>query len=888
MPIVKNSRGGRSAWSSAKVSACFSEAYREAYGSHFYKYRQAIQAAVRRVEKAMGEQYGQGAHAEWPRHAIRDCIESDILEYAKPAVHAAFTGAHPRKQHAREDEDPVWSITGCGGEAPGVPAAAGGVSLEAIGERLGRRAKAAKPAPAVSSSAVRRSDWLAFMDGLAARHAPGADRSVLRKAALEHGDQRIAGAGEWFQFWTGLILGCLPEEPRLCGLLGPMATLAMRGRLGKCSWLAGGRLVGETSPWFDEGGIDRHGAQAWLAHVRAEQASGRLREGFGSGVDLAEASRWLAHERDFMIDWRGIEALLDAGALWPVAGTHGVEPPQWAMLRLAIDAAAVEKPAVRTEVAKTFYDYLSSLAVLSTGALREAGHREARYRQDQAGRVGDRFEAILDATHWAASATKWTGTVGQDWRAVRAAGASIAGRRKSRGVVEFWRSMNNALAAQGRSGDDRPVAVALPLWHREAGDLVGLRMSENGGRLQPVLCIPDVFFEKLRAGEAWHFLDPSVFPELLGAGGYQEACQHVQERARQHPHAVATVASDKVWKNLLASMRQGSPYLVFEGSLEAGAPFPTTAPPATGADGSGATPLPVDREALTRTSWVSGAVNLAACMGADGTLQVDALQRCAQVATRLLDNLTMLDEAGRPSPVRSIMLGLVGHYEAIDLAGRGGGEKTLNAWVQRMGGIWRDFLVQANEALASERGRAGAWALPEARGMGPAEFIERLARMRGGQRPLNGKWIGEARSANAGGRFVALCAWSPCDAEARLAGVTPGGIGMLSLVEDFGGMGRAPTPLMLHHLRGVDSVRPYGLLLGQDGEDAPLPSDLAWLRDSNVEGWERRLWHAAALRCFADQGLTLTLPRGLDEAVLHTLVMKAWWLGLNLVRIHDG
>lgn len=916
MPIVKNSRGGRSAWSSAKVSASVSEAYRQAYGSQVYKYRQAIQASVRRVEKAMGDMHGRGAHAEWPRAAIRDCVEADLLEHAKPAVHGAFAETHPRKQAESGGDDPVWSITGFAAP-PRAEAAATGVSLDGIGEAMGRKrepptgksttrkdtkrsagsgASAADGGGSTSDGtgdpvvpgAVHRSHWVGFMDTLAARYAPEADRSVLRKAAEAIDVQRIGSAEEWFQSWTTLILGCLPEEPRLCRLLGPMATLAMRARLGGCSWLAGSRLVPETHPWFstDEAVFNTHGAAGWLAHVKTLQHSGALRESFGNGIDLAEAARWLAHERDFLIDWRGIEALLDAGALWSVAGTQGVESPQWAMLRLAIDAASVERPAVRAEVAHTFYDYLSGLVVLSVGALREGGRKDARYRQDQAGRVGDRFEAILDATHWAASATKWTGTVGQDWRGVRAAGASIAGRRKSRGVVEFWKSLNNALAAQGRSGDDRPVAVSLPLWHREAGGLIGLRASDAGNRLQPVLCVPDEFFDSLKNGEPWHFLDPSVFPEALERGGYRKAVQHVAERGKRHPESVATMPSAKVWKNLLESMQHGSPYLVFEDSLEAGAAFPDTAPPVSGADGSGAAPLPIDREALTYTGWVPGAINLASCTGDDGSLDVAALQRSTQVATRLLDDLTMLDEASQPSPVRALALGLVGHYEALDRAGRGGDGKTLNAWVQRMGGIWRGFLDQANEALANERGRAAAWALPDARSTGPTAFVERLAARRGGQRPLRGKWIDEAGKGRTGGRFVALSSWSPFDNEARLAGVTPGGIGMLSLVEDFGGRAQAPTPLMLHHL-GDGDARDYGRLLERKDTPEPLPPDLAWLRDSNIEGWERRLWHAAALRCFSDQGLTLTLPRGLDEATLHTLVMKAWWLGLNLVRIHD-
>lgn len=298
----------------------------------------------------------------------------------------------------------------------------------------------------------------------------------------------------------------------------------------------------------------------------------------------------MAPSQDNQVDWRGRQWMALTEGVWDLGGRFskilGVEHspgsqefPQWAWMRVAMALSVEEDDPMQRAV--SLYNAISTLTVIpSETMLREAGKRHPRFMEDEAGLVGDQFESIHAAIHRAAVNTKWTGTVSMDWRQVRSQGAPIAGRRLSQGPIGFMKPIHMSLAAQGRQGEDRPVTVTLPLWHR---DLMPFLDEVEAGmeRLQPTVGIPDLFFQRLQEGRRWTLLDPAAFPDAdKGTKGYlrseEEWLTNPQESTGR------SLPADQVWRRLLKAMSKGLPFVTFEGSDRAFAPFPESAPPVGG------------------------------------------------------------------------------------------------------------------------------------------------------------------------------------------------------------------------------------------------------------------------------------------------------------------
>jgi len=927
MPVVKSPRGGRSPYAPAKVSAAISAAYVVVHpGGRATHYRRQIQDHTRRVGERLRDTLGGGQKTEWPRSAILQAIHDELREEASPAVYETFAEDHPlpklvepsdwdrmepMPEPGEVDErlDPVWTVLGVKAPLQVVEASAPG-ALAGLGVAVTRLKKTQPRRPRLPS--VRRSAWFAFWTRLAQEAGTPMDVSFLLDRALAYGDQRSLHVDGWWQFWQGLIDLAMRDDPRLVTLLAVMRQRRQLTTLGGVSWLANSEVSPEHTDLLTPQAPAMLRAM-WLAHLRMLERAGRLRKPVLKVFDLEALAAAVVPERDLAIDWRGLDALDMAQARWkvepnafvalklPTPGEGARELPQWAFMRLAMEAAHQEADPQAWAV--RFYDALSKREVVLLDALREAGKPHASFLEDHTIRVGDNFQSILAATHKAGLATEWTGTIAMDWRHVRAKGAPISGgQRTSKGVMAFWDAVDSILQAQGRQGDDRPVTMALPLWHREVMELLTLR-DERAPRLQPVVLVPDLFFERLRQRRSWTFLDPHVFPEAQDGteAGYLKAEAAMATRRKAHPHAVQQMPADQVWKQLLAATHAGSPFLVFEGSLQAAAPFPQSAPSIMGLDGVGALPLPLRGEHLTANRWASGAVNLALALDAEGQPAPDRIQAAIGVALRLLDNLTMLAEAGQPTPYRSVCLGPIGYYEAIDLASAHMNHDAdlLSEWVVRMAQVWHSLVQQANRDLASERGRAAGWSQPDAQPMGPGPFRDRLRDARKGQMPgislsddaqaVLASSAADGPADRFGGRFTVCSVWAPFENAARLAGTTPGGIGTLYPVErvfELDGRSRlVPTPFLLHHLRQQPGrLERYATVLQYPDAPDKWPRVLGELSHPDRLAWERRLQHAALIRPWVEQGVSLTLPVGLPEDLLHQLLARAWWLGLNSVR----
>lgn len=927
MAFVRSPRGAKSRFSIARVSHSISQVYLSAMGPQTSQWRKQIQMHAQSVALALRGRLGDGQGVEWSRAAITAAIEDELRRNAPMEVHERFLELQQQERRTKSAQeraeqwdrfeameeanpdrvDPAWTVHVPGSATKQDPNAREEL-LQDLGEPARKNAKKSPKAPAPEREPTRRSHWLEFWRHQAQLSKQSMDFDVLERQILKLSPNvRQLDPDGWWEFWQQQIDLAMQRDPRLVGLLRIALDRRERALVGGQHWLAGTGLDDEDTPLRLP--LGKEGEEVyrrlWKEHIQRVSRSEEGSRTFLDSFDLEALAQAMVPSRDALIDWRGRQWLALAEGVWALESESSLvlgvrhdpkarELPQWAWMRTAMALSVNEdEPTVR---AIALYEAISNLAVIpSETMLREAGKAQPRFLEDEAGMVGDQFEAIHDAIHRAAIKTKWTGTVAMDWRQVRSQGAPIAGRRLSQGPIGFMKPVHMSLAAQGRQGEDRPVTVTLPLWHRDIE--VFLEEMETGlDRLQAVVSIPDLFFERVQAGQNWTLLDPAAFPRLgEGVEGYLES----EAQWTQSPDRASgkTLPAEKLWRRLLKSMSKGFPFITFEGSDRAFSPFPQSAPPVGGIDGVGALPVP-RHEDPAFVSWPAAAVDLSKTLDKEGNPDAEKMRHIARVAMRMLDNaitLSAKDESDKiTSQYRPVCLGAVGFFEAINRgsASARNDPDLITAWVSALAEAWAKVVLDADQQLLRERGPAPAWQNnPDARPFDPLGSLERLAKARGGARghvpQPRLKW--NAGQYKQGHRCSVRTVWAPYLGAARIAGVTPGGMGTLRPVEpviDELGQNRwCPTPLLMELLKqnpeDLDTLRE---VMKHPSKPKKWPAFLTALALPSPEGWERRLLHAAHIRPWIDQGVSLTLPMGMDPESLGTLVKRAWWMGLSNVR----
>lgn len=928
MTFVRSPRGAKTRFSVARVAHSITQFYVGALGTRTTQYRGKIQEHAQAVYLALRSQLGEAAGIEWSRAAIRQAIEGELRANAPSEVHDFFLDEEekrakrergaPKENWGRFEPmpetnpdrvDPVWAIVSSDGSSADMAEPARG-DLESLGLPT-KPAKAKKQAEA-KPEAARRSHWLAWFRLLARQVTHAFDFEAFERQLLKlPPDLRSLTDAGWWSFWQEQVDQAMKNDPRAVGMLRVLHELREQGRVVGLSWLASSGLPGGISAgrMLSE---DRQGPllyrRLWLEHIRKLSRGTDGDKRFLDLFDLEKLAGYMEPHRDRLVDWRGAQWLAVSESLWSLPfeewkATPGQTPdpaarelPQWAWMRVAMGLSVLEKDP--TAQAMAFYDAFSSLAAIpSETMLREAGKAYPRYLEDEAGLVHDEFESIHQSIHRAAVNTKWTGTIALDWREVRAQGAPIAGRRISQGPIGFLKSIHSSLAAQGRYGEDRPVTVSLPLWHRDVEGFLALRHTE-AARLQTVVTIPDLFFERLQSGQPWVLFDPAAFPEVLSknSDGYLQAEERWKEEGQKNSLHAKAIPSDKLWRQLVRAMQKGSPFVTFDGSDKAFAPFPESAPPVGGIDGVGAMPVPWEQETAS-VSWPAMAVDLSRTLDSEGNPDPDRMKQTANIALRALDNAieaSRLPEGSATLDYRPVCLGAVGFFEAVNKGSSSSQNdpELVTAWVSGLAEAWSAVVLLADQQLRRERGPAKAWKTsPDARPFDPMGSIERMKQSRKGSlghRPQPQQEWNPNRFRN-GHRCSVRTVWAPYQGAAKIAGVTPGGMGTLrpvDLVLDEEGKAHwCPTPLVMELLRQrPEDAEVLREVLRHPQQPRKWPDFVQALTFPSPEGWERRLLHAAHIRPWIDQGVSLTLPIGLATEVLGPLVRRAWWLGLSNVR----
>lgn len=756
-----------------------------------------------------------------------------------------------------------------------------------------------------------RSDWASFFRKMGETSKTPVDVNILEVGVQSaSSDHFVKTPEEWWWFWQDFMEGCLLSDPRLVNTWRDIHIRRERARLCGQDWLDGSGLPGYEDTRLlvsDDASGRALYRRLWQEHTKwwisEEDANPDL-----GGYDIVRLSASIDPDADYMLPWSAWQWLASSDGLWPIqvrawkqvdAIPHedSREPPQWAFMRLAMALALPEKEN-RQEKAVEFYKMLSSLILCPSDAmLREAGKLRPRFCEDGALMVRDRFEAVQEAIHMAATETKWNGTLAIDWSLVRSEGAPVGGRRVSQGVPGFLRAIDLAQQALGRTGGDRPVSVCLPIWHRDIEKFLSLRHQDTQ-RLQPVVLLSDAFMERLRKGEPWWLLDPSDFPALAdGSQSYEEAVALVEKHPARYSITAKSVSSNALWRRLVKSAEKGSPFISFQDISRLADDNHRTL---TGLDGVGAFPFSADLPGIPGCQWPAIAVNLSTAVTSDGAPDLGLMRKAAETGLRMLDNALLESQATLSTNslhFRPVCLGAIGYFEAISKAmeHHEHSKSLLDAWVLALGEGWASVVAAADMAIARERGPAPCFKTAPRRAVfAPHMHGEQLARKRGGARTNAHKHAHDWKTthqtvSDLGQRFGVRTVWAPFEGAAAIAGVTPGGLGTLKpfhwILDERRQQRLIPSALLLHLItQSTDEDADLNKVMRHPENPGKWPKALKKLTYPDLGEWNRRLTHAALLAPWIDQGVSLTLPSGLPLNELEHVVHRAWHLGLSNIR----
>ena len=931
MAYTRNQSGARTIFRSTHLSDRITRAYIQVYGPQTPEFRQRIVAQTDWIMKHLADEYGSGSGSDWPLDGIHDWTIKGLTygqdEKSAAKVVEAFSDQNQepppasKVQGVREPDhlyDPSWNIVffqDSGLETVPLPQFDWDIPDLHISENHHRRAHHRHQV----QHPVRRHQWLEWMARLCQELPHQVDFAVLEKVSVRDGDKPQAHTvDEWFRFWHETVYMAMQEDPRMFALLRIIHHRRSQARLIGQTWVHGSRLTDSSeAPPLDFSLDGTPAGEAsyralWLEHMTRLLGHQRMDQRLKSAFDLGGLAAAIQPARDLQIDQSGYETLAEGGGLWKILPGYAwqcqqgwksdegaLEPPQWAWMRLAMGMAVSEVDP--QGAALLFYDAISSLGLIPGEVMiRQAGLSDADFLEDRACRVEDRFEGIYEAIYRAAVDTKWTGAVTMDWRQVRSAGHAIGGsRRRSLGVLPFLKMAEAAMVAQGREGDDRPVSVALPLWHREAEGFISFQYQQ-APRLQTVLIVPDMFMQRLAEHGVWNFFDPFVFPEVLQrGGGYEAAEKHAEDRRRHYPKSVRTIRADRVWKKIVQSASKGGMSLTFEGSERFFSPFYEKAPPVCGREGVGALPLTTSASGTQGwVSWPSMALNLKQCLEEDGSPSVERLKHLMEQGLRILDNAITAsnpDARSTDSLLRPVCLGAVGLHEAVRQAGRRRMESREISlqWISALSEAWAASMLYADQMLVQSRGAAPGWKEFGGGSINPVSAVKEWRQTRGSLGVVitpKYNWDKAVGKLNVSGqRHAAGSVWAPFQAQAAIGRVSPGGVGSLPPFvvrqDEYGVARRMPSPMLMDYaLENPEDVSGAGCVLGHP-EDAALWPDAVRKRAApDAQGWSMILEEAALIRPFAGQGVVLTIPYGKNIEELSVLLQQSWWRGVSTVR----
>lgn len=207
------------------------------------------------------------------------------------------------------------------------------------------------------------------------------------------------------------------------------------------------------------------------------------------------------------------------------------------MVNSMIIASVEDDYTTRMQLVADIYEALSnrkiSLATPWLSNLRSNGNISSCFILQ----IDDDLDSIYRNLHNAARISKNGGGVGIDISRIRAAGASINGRKGASGGVVGWIKLFNDTAVAVDQGGKRAGAITLnlPSWHNDIAAFLELQNETGDLRKRafdifPQMSASDEFMRRCDDQAVWHTFDPHEVHQVMGFRLTDVYCEEFTER----------------------------------------------------------------------------------------------------------------------------------------------------------------------------------------------------------------------------------------------------------------------------------------------------------------------------------------------------------------------
>jgi ribonucleoside-diphosphate reductase alpha chain len=260
------------------------------------------------------------------------------------------------------------------------------------------------------------------------------------------------------------------------------------------------------------------------------------------------------YNRDYLFDYFGFKTLEKLQYLLRNVKGKTLERPQHLIMRVSLALWG----SVDLEKAFETYDLLSQKYFIhATPTNFNAGTPRQQLSSCFLLAIDDSISGIYDTLKQCALISKNSGGIGLHIHNIRAKGALIKDTAR--------------YCDQGGGRRNGSFAIYLEPWHADVEDFLKLKLNtgseeERCRDLFYALWIPDLFMERVEAGQPWTLFCPSEAPGL--ADVYGDEFKTLYERYEKEGRGRKQIDAQKLWFKVLDSqIETGTPYLLYKDAV---------------------------------------------------------------------------------------------------------------------------------------------------------------------------------------------------------------------------------------------------------------------------------------------------------------------------------
>ena len=397
-----------------------------------------------------------------------------------------------------------------------------------------------------------------------------------------------------------------------------------------------------------------------------------------AGFDLVKLSKELRFDRDFELDYIGIQTLYERYFLHD--GKRVIETPQAFWMRASMGLALLETDKEKWST-EFYHQYSQLLFVSSTPTLFHSGLGHPQLSSCYLSTVEDDLVSIFKVFGDNAQLSKWSGGIGNDWTNIRATGSLIkATQVDSQGVIPFLKIANDVTVAINRSGKRRGATCAyLETWHLDIEDFLDLKRNTGDERrrthdMNTSNWIPDLFMKRVDRNEEWTLFSPSDVPDLhhLYGKAFDERYAYYEKQVAEGKIThFRKIEALKLWRKMLTRLFEtGHPWITFKDPCNIRSPQDHVG---VVHNSNLCTEITLNNSADETAVCNLGSINLAKFVKTDekGGLDSAKVSHTLKIGMRMLDNVIDINyyptiEASNSNfRHRPVGLGLMGFQDAL-------------------------------------------------------------------------------------------------------------------------------------------------------------------------------------------------------------------------------